>query len=57
MRNKTLLGLKLERLSAEIKKIGYYVNRNERDLAYENIAQILEKIEDMQTLLNTEHQD
>jgi len=57
MRNKDLFQQKLERFEAEVKKMGYHIHKNERDIAYEKVAELLERISDMQTLLNTEHQD
>jgi len=57
MRNKNLFQEKLERLEAEVKRIGYFIHRNEKDIAYAKVEELLEKISDMQTLLNTEHQD
>jgi hypothetical protein len=57
MRNKDLFQQKLERFEAEVKNMGYHIHRNERDTAYVKVAELLEKISDMQTLLNTEHQD
>jgi len=57
MRNKDLFQQKLERFEAEVKKMGYYIHRNEQDVAYNKVEELLEKISDMQTLLNTEHQD
>lgn len=57
MRNKVLFENKLENLESLIKKVGYHIHRNERDVAYELIETLLEKLADMQTLLNTESQD
>jgi len=57
MRNKDLFQQKLERFEAEVKKMGYHIHKNEQAIAYEKVAELLEKISDMQTLLNTEHQD
>lgn len=57
MRNKILFESKLENLEALIKRVGYHIHRNERDIAYNLIENLLEKIGDMQTLLNTESQD
>lgn len=57
MRNKILFESKLENLEALIKKVGYHIHRNERDIAYNLIENLLEKLGDMQTLLNTESQD
>ena len=57
MRNKELLDTKLDRLAAEVKLIGYHIRRNETETAYLKVGEILEKIEDMQTLVRTESQD
>jgi hypothetical protein len=57
MRNKILFESKLENLEALIKKVGYHIHRDERDIAYNLIEILLEKLGDMQTLLNTESQD
>jgi hypothetical protein len=57
MRNKDLFEQKLERFEAEIKKMGYYIHRNEQAIAYAKVEELLEKVGDMRTLLNTEHQD
>ena len=57
MRNKDLFVQKLERFEAEVKNVGYNIHRNELDIAYGLIEVLLEKIEDLRTLLNTEHQD
>lgn len=57
MRNKNLFEQKLERFEAEVKKMGYHIHRNEQQEAYEKVEELLEKIGDMQSLLNTEHQD
>jgi len=57
MRNKNLFEQKLERFEAEVKKMGYHVHKNEQAAAYEKVELLLEKISDLRTLLNTEHQD
>lgn len=57
MRNKELFVQKLERFESEVKKIGYHVHRNEQAEAYAKVEELLEKIGDLRTLLNTEHQD
>lgn len=57
MRNKELFKQKLERFESEVKKMGYYIHRNELDTAFDKVGEILEKIADMRTLLNTESQD
>lgn len=57
MRNKNLFEQKLERFEAEVKKMGYHIHRNEQAIAYAKVEELLEKISDMRTLLNTEHQD
>ena len=57
MRNKDLFERKVERFQAQVKTIGYNIRRNELDIAYDSVKELLEKLEDLQTLLNTEHQD
>lgn len=57
MRNKDLFEQKLERFEAEVKKMGYHIHKNELDVAYNLVEVLLEKIGDLRTLLNTEHQD
>lgn len=57
MRNKDLFQQKLERFEAEVKKMGYHIHRNEQVEAYAKVEELLEKVSDMQTLLNTESQD
>ena len=57
MRNKELFVQKLERFESEVKNIGYNIHRNELGTAYELVEVLLEKIGDLRTLLNTEHQD
>lgn len=57
MRNKNLFEQKLERFEAEVKKQGYHIRRNESDIAYAKVEELLERIQDMRTLLNTETQD
>jgi len=57
MRNKDLFVVKLERFESEVKKMGYHIHKNERDEAYTKVEELLEKIGDLRTLLNTESQD
>jgi len=57
MRNKDLFEQKLERFEAEVKKMGYLIHRNELDEAFTKVGELLEKIADLRTLLNTESQD
>jgi hypothetical protein len=57
MRNKDLFEQKLERFETEVKKVGYNIHKNELDVAYALIEDLLEKISDLRTLVNTEHQD
>ena len=57
MRNKDLFVQKLERFEAEVKNMGYNIHRNELDIAYNLVEELLEKIGDLRTLLNKEHQD
>jgi hypothetical protein len=57
MRNKDVVQIKLERLEAEVKNIGYNIHKGDRDTAYQKVEVVLEAIGDIRTLLNTEHQD
>lgn len=57
MRNKDLFEQKLERFEADVKSMGYNIHKNELDIAYSLVEVLLEKIGDLRTLLNTEHQD
>jgi hypothetical protein len=57
MRNKDLFEQKLERFEAEVKNMGYNIHKQELDTAYSLVETLLEKIGDLRTLLNTEHQD
>ena len=57
MRNKDLFEQKLERFEAEVKNMGYNIHKNELHVAYGLVEVLLEKIGDLRTLLNTEHQD
>ena len=57
MRNKDLFEQKLEKFEAEVKMVGFLIHRNELTEAYERVGELLEKIGDMRTLLNTESQD
>ena len=57
MRNKDVVQIKLERLEAEVKNIGYNIHKGDRDTAYEKVSEVLEAIGDIRTLLNTEYQD
>jgi len=57
MRNKNLFERKLERFESEVKLVNYHINRNERDVTFDIIKGLIEKIDDMRTLLNTESQD
>lgn len=57
MRNKDLFEQKLERFEAEVKKMGYNIHKGNLDDAYNLVEELLERLGDMRTLLNTEHQD
>jgi hypothetical protein len=57
MRNKDLFEQKLERFEAEVKKQGYHIRRAEYDIAYNKVEELIERIQDLRTLLNTETQD
>lgn len=57
MRYKEVVLIKLERLEAEMKNVGYHIHKNDRDEAYAKVGEILEAIGDIRTLLNSEQQD
>lgn len=57
MRNKVLVEKKLARMERYLKNISFNINRNEREEAQNTIKESLEKLSDIQTLLNTETQD
>lgn len=57
MRNKVLVEKKLARIERYLKNISFNINRNERKEAQNTIEESLEKLSDIQTLLNTETQD
>lgn len=57
MRNKELVEKKLARIERYLKNISFNINRNERKEAQNTIKESLEKLSDIQTLLNTETQD
>ena len=57
MRNKDLFEQKLERFEAEVKNMGYNIHKHNLDEAYALVENLLEKIGDLRTLLNTESQD
>jgi len=57
MRNKEIFERKLERFEADLKSIGYHIHRGQVDTAYEQVSTLLERLQDLQTLLNTEVQD
>ena len=57
MRNKNLFEQKLERFESQVKNMGYNIHKNELDTAYQLVEDLLEKVGDLRTLLNTEHQD
>ena len=56
MRNKTLIITKLERIESNLKKMNYFIGRNERSDAYKSLDSITEEISNIKTLLNTETQ-
>lgn len=57
MRNKDLVGLKLEKIESELRKLNFYIGRLERDDSYKSIDNISTRISEIKTLLNTEQQD
>ena len=56
MRNKTLITTKLERIESNLKKMNYFIGRNERTDAYKSLDFITEEVSNIKTLLNTETQ-
>ena len=57
MRNKELFERKLDKFESEVKLVSYHVSRNEGNDAYDKIKELLDRLDDMRTLLNTETQD
>jgi hypothetical protein len=57
MVNKEVVEIKLERLEAEIKKVGYLIHRNELKQGFDQVNKILEDLSNIRTLLNRETQD
>lgn len=57
MRNKEVIEKNIERIEAQIKKVGYHIKRNESQESFDLIAKILEITSNIQTLLNREVQD
>lgn len=57
MITKDVVLVKLERLEAEVKKVGFHIRRNESDTAFSKIEDLLERIGDIKTLLNRESQN
>jgi len=57
MRNKELFERKLDKFESEVKLLSYYMSRNEGNAAYDKLKELLERLDDMRTLLNTESQD
>ncbi len=57
MRNKELFERKLEKFESEVKLAAYHFNRNELSEGSDKVLELLERISDMRTLLNTEQQD
>lgn len=57
MRHKLSIEDKLDRLESISKKIGFYIRRRENDEAYDRIADLLDVILSIRTLLNGEKQD
>ncbi len=57
MRNKELFERKLEKFESEVKLAAYHFTRNEMSMGSDKVMELLERISDMRTLLNTEEQD
>ena len=57
MRNKTLVQNKMDKVESLLKLIGYSINRGEYEKGYKTVEDVIEKLEEVRTLLNTETQD
>jgi hypothetical protein len=57
MRNKDVLEIKIERLESEIRKIGYFIHKNELKEGFDLVGKVLEDLSNIRTLLNRETQD
>ena len=57
MRNKTIIGNKLEEVDSELQKLSYFIKSGERNSSLATISRIKETFSDVVTLLNTETQD
>lgn len=57
MRNKVLITTKLEKIESNLRKLNFYIGRNERIESYKVLDIIGESISNIKTLLNTETQD
>ncbi len=57
MRNKNLIGSKLERIESKLKVLNFHLRDNNKGEAYSTIKFITELMSEIQTLLNTETQD
>ena len=57
MRNKELFVRKLEKFESEVKLAAYHFCRKELQEGSDKVMELLERIGDMRTLLNTEEQD
>lgn len=57
MRNKNLITNKLERIESKLKVLNFHIGTNNRDEAYSSLDDIVSRIEEIKTLLNTETQD
>jgi hypothetical protein len=57
MRNKELFVRKLEKFESEVKLAAYHFYRKELQEGSDKVMELLERIGDMRTLLNTEEQD
>lgn len=57
MRNKILILNKLEKIESNLKKMNFFIGRNERSNAYRSLDYVTEEVSNIKTLLNTETQD
>ena len=57
MRHKISIEERLERIESKLKKVDYFMRRREDTNAQEQLAMVLEDIENIRTLLRNETQD
>lgn len=57
MKYRDLVLGKIEKLTAQTKLIGYNIKRQETDTAFNLIKEVLDKIEDIESMIEREPQD